>query len=170
VIVDGNICGVIGTRKCALAFESRDSLLMRTAIRLGLTIDYELEAVTSEGFESGGMQNGPVPNFNYRWTERSVIDTVASYDPAYKQKIDFFYELRIPVLRFMQTGRPLMRLVGLALIPFSRLFRWVAPRQCNEFAFAIRRTGELQPWMETDTRMSRDYAISHGRMYRPVGS
>jgi SAM-dependent methyltransferase len=152
-------------RKCALAFEARDSLLMRAAIRLGLTIDYELEAVTQEGFKSGGMQNGPIPNFNYRWTERDVRDTIASYDPAHQQRIDFFYELRIPVLRFARTGRPLLRLIGLALIPFSRLFVLLAPKQCNEFAFAIRRTGKLQPWMETETQMSRRYAVEHGRMY-----
>jgi SAM-dependent methyltransferase len=152
--------------KCALAFDARDSLLMRIAIRLGLTIDYELEAVTHEGFESGGLRNGPVPNFNYRWTERGVIDTIASYDPAYQQKIGFFYDLRIPVLRFAKTGRPILRMIGLMLIPFSRIFVMLAPKQCNEFAFAVRRTNQLQPWMETETRMSERYAIEHGRMYR----
>src|SRR5438445_1104277 len=58
------------TKKCALAFEARDSLLMRTAIRLGLTIDYEIEAVSGSNFEYGGLNNGPIPNYNYRWTER----------------------------------------------------------------------------------------------------
>lgn len=154
-------------RKCALAFEARDSLLMRTAIRLGLTIDYEVEAVTGD-FKTGGMNNGPIPNFNYRWTERGVEHTIASYDPAYQQKIDYFYELRIPVLRFAQTGRPIIRLIGLALIPLSRLFVLLAPRQCNEFAFAVRRTGKLQPWMETETQASKHYARDHGRMYAKV--
>jgi hypothetical protein len=32
-------------RKCVIAFESRDSLLIRTAVRFGLMLDYELNAI-----------------------------------------------------------------------------------------------------------------------------
>ena len=60
---------------------------------------------------------------------------------------------------------PSFIIVGLMLIPFSRIFVMLAPKQCNEFAFAVRRTNQLQPWMETETRMSERYAIEHGRMY-----
>ncbi len=59
-------------RKAAVVFEARDSLMMRTAVALGFTGDFELEAVSGEGYESGGLNNGPIPNLNFRWTEREV--------------------------------------------------------------------------------------------------
>jgi SAM-dependent methyltransferase len=153
-------------RKCVVAFEARDSVMMRAAIRLGLTTDYELEAV-SQDFKSGGVSNGPIPNFIYRWTERDVRDTIASYDPAHVHKIEFFYDLRIPIQRFTSTGNTVLRLLGLMVEPLSRIFARLAPQQCNEFAFAICRTNVLQPWMESESLMSLSYATEHGRMYRP---
>jgi SAM-dependent methyltransferase len=152
-------------RKCAVAFEARDSLMMRAAIRFGLTTDYELEAVSVD-FQTGGVSNGPIPNYIYRWTEREVKDTIASYDPAHTHRIDFFYDLRIPMQRFTNTGRTALKLIGLAVIPLSRIFVLLAPKQCNEFAFAIYRTETLQPWMESESRMSKRYAIDNDRVYR----
>jgi hypothetical protein len=35
----------------------------------------------------------------------------------------------------------------------SAVFAKLLPKQCNEFAFAITKTGQLQPWMESATRM-----------------
>ncbi len=37
-------------RKAAVVFEARDSLMMRSAVALGFTNDFELEAVSSEGY------------------------------------------------------------------------------------------------------------------------
>jgi ubiquinone/menaquinone biosynthesis C-methylase UbiE len=51
-------------KKAAIVLEARESLLMRLAVRLGFTNDFELESVTSHGLESGGMRNGPIPNLN----------------------------------------------------------------------------------------------------------
>jgi len=48
-------------RKCALAFEARDSFVMRTAIKLGLTLDYETNSVTPGG--RGGVADTGIPNF-----------------------------------------------------------------------------------------------------------
>lgn len=47
-------------RKAVLVIEARDNLLIRTAVKLGFTVDYELEAVSDEGFETGGIANGSV--------------------------------------------------------------------------------------------------------------
>jgi hypothetical protein len=69
-------------RKAAAVFEARDSLMMRSAIALGFTGDFELEAVSGEGYESGGLNNGPIPNSNFRWTEREVVETIRAADPA----------------------------------------------------------------------------------------
>jgi SAM-dependent methyltransferase len=143
-------------RKCAVAFEARDSLMMRTAVRLGFTMDYEVSAISADG-KSGGVADSGIPNFIYRWTERDVRDTIVSYDPAHVPQIKFFYDLRIPLQRFARAGNRAMRMVGLLIEPLSRIFAAVAPKQCNEFAFAIAKTGTLHPWMMSETRM-------HGRL------
>jgi SAM-dependent methyltransferase len=133
-------------RKCAVAFESRDSLIMKTAVRLGLTMDYEIDSITPDG--RGGVADTGIPNFIYRWTEREIRKTIASYDPEHAQSIAFFYDLRIPIQRFTASGNHLLRLIGLLVEPLSRLFAAVLPRQCNEFAFAILKTNASQPWIK----------------------
>lgn len=40
---------------------------------LGVALDYELPAVSENNFTHGGVENGPIPNYVYRWTEREVI-------------------------------------------------------------------------------------------------
>lgn len=132
-------------RKAAIAFEARDSLLMRTAVRLGLTVDYEIDSVTADG--KGGVAESGVPNFVYRWTEREVFKAIASFDPRREPKIEFFYDLRLPILRFERSGNRTMRRIGAMIAPLSRLFAVALPSQCNEFAFAVAKTGERHPWI-----------------------
>jgi SAM-dependent methyltransferase len=132
-------------RKAAIAFESRDSLLMRMAVKLGFTMDYETDSVTPDG--RGGVAETGIPNFVYRWTEREIWKVIATFDPARKPRIEFFYDMRIPIRRFERSGNQAMRALGLLVEPLSRVFALMLPSQCNEFAFAIHKTGELQPWM-----------------------
>jgi hypothetical protein len=133
-------------RKCVVAFESRDSLVMRLAVRLGLTEDYELSAISPDG-KSGGVADTGVPNFIYRWTERDVRKTIASYDPSRPPQLRYFYDLRIPIQRFTRSGNRILRSIGRIVEPASRLFALLVPKQCNEFAFAISKTGTLHPWI-----------------------
>ncbi len=140
-------------RKCVVAFEARDSLMIRAAIRFGLTESYELHAVKMSDRLAGGVANGPVPNFVFRWTEREVTKTIASYDPAHIPTIHFFYNLRVPLLRFTQAGNRLLRSVAVLVEPASRIFARLFPKQCNDFAFAIVKGRQLQPWMESSNRM-----------------
>ena len=65
-----------------IAIEARDSLLMRVAVRFGFSSKYELEAVVAQGGRSGGLENGPIPNYIYRWTEREFKKTIRSCDPV----------------------------------------------------------------------------------------
>jgi SAM-dependent methyltransferase len=132
-------------RKEVIAFESRDSLLMRTAVHLGLTEQYEVSSVTVDG--QGGVAESGIPNFVYRWTERDVMKAIASYDPTRAPSIKFFYDFRVPIYRFSISGRPLMHVIGVLLEPLSRIFAKLIPKQCNEFAFAISKDGGLHPWI-----------------------
>jgi SAM-dependent methyltransferase len=133
-------------RKCAVVFEARDSILMRVAIRLGLTEKFERSAISADGM-TGGVGDTGIPNFIYRWTERDVEKTIASYDPSHVPDIRFFYDLRLPIQRFARSGNKMMRTIGVLVEPLSRIFATVLPKQCNEFAFAISKTGVQQPWI-----------------------
>jgi SAM-dependent methyltransferase len=133
-------------RKCAVAFEARDSLMMRAAVRFGLTLSYEVDAISADG-KSGGVANTGIPNFVYRWTERDVINTIASYDPTRAPKVAFFYDLRLPIQRLTRSGRTHLRLIALMIEPLSALLARLAPKQCNEFAFAVSKNGVIHPWI-----------------------
>jgi len=137
-------------RKCALVFESRDSLAMRAACALGLTAEHELEAVVGNEFRFGGVRNTPVPNFVYRWTEREVRKTVQSHAPHARPHIRFFYGLRIPTSRLLRSRRVLIRLAARALAGVIPPLSPLLGRQRNLFAFLIEKPslpGDLQPWM-----------------------
>ena len=133
-------------RKCAVAFEARDSLLMRAAIRAGLTEEFERSAISADGMR-GGVADTGIPNFVYRWTEREVKKTIASYEPARIPQISFFYEMRLPIQRFTRTGNRALRFCALMIEPLSRVFAAIFPSQCNKFAFAVSKTAPLQSWI-----------------------
>jgi SAM-dependent methyltransferase len=86
-------------RKGAIAFEARDSLVVRAGVRLGVVEEYEVTAVAANEGRWGGVRNGPVPNHVYRWTEREVRKTVRSLLPSHQHDIRFAYGLRVPADR-----------------------------------------------------------------------
>jgi ubiquinone/menaquinone biosynthesis C-methylase UbiE len=77
-------------RRGVLAFEARDSLLMRAAVRANKVPLYEACAVRSHGFRYGGVRNTCVPNYIYRWTESEVEKTIASYAPHAPHRIRYY--------------------------------------------------------------------------------
>ena len=76
---------------------------------------------------------------------------IASYDPSFIPQIRFFYDLRIPIQRYTRTGNHAMRVVGLLIEPLSKIFAAVAPKQCNEFAFAVSKAVIRQSWISAET-------------------
>lgn len=138
------------SRKGVLVIEARDSAIMRFAVGFGLTLAYETDAVVNGG---GGLRNGPIPNYIYRWTEREVFKTVESALPGTVNPLRFFYGLRLPDRR-MACGsifkRHTYRMVSLA----ARAIFALIPQQGNEFGFAIIKTNELKPWMRRGQRFA----------------
>lgn len=136
-------------RVAAIAIESRDSALMRLAVRLGAVDEYELAAVVAHGLRSGGVANTSTPNYVYRWSEREVEKTVASFAPHARHRIRFFREFELPEA-LVEADRGLrarvLRVAGPVVAGVTRAL----PRQANLFAFAIekpRLPDDLQPWM-----------------------
>jgi hypothetical protein len=134
-------------RKQAIAFESRDSLLMRLAVALHLTLDYELNAIVGD---TGGVANTGTPNFIYRWTEHEIGKVMASADPRRVPTIRYFYDLRLPIRRFSESGNIALIWLARVVEPLSRVVAKLAPKQCNEFAFAISKTGPLHAWIDPE--------------------
>jgi SAM-dependent methyltransferase len=140
-------------RAAVFVLESRDSRLMRAAVRLGFGDEYELTAVAAHGFESGGVRNTNVPNYVYRWTEREVEKTIASNAPEARHRIRFFHELELPYSVLDQRRNRLWGTAARILSPPLSFVAKVAPGQANLFAFLVCKPelpGDLQPWMTVE--------------------
>ena len=72
-------------------FEARDSSTMRWMLRMKLTHEYEHAAVFHNGGRYGGVNNTGVPNYVFRWTEREIEKTIASYAPALRHRFRVFW-------------------------------------------------------------------------------
>ena len=145
-------------REGIVAIESRDSALMRIAVRVGMADAYELAAVTDQGFRTGGLDNTSVPNHVYRWTEAEVVKTLRSFDPTGRPRIEFRYGLRLPTAE--ATGRR-RRLAGRLAKPALRALCAVFKGQSNQLAVIARRPAELYPWLhqvEGQIQFNPDYS------------
>jgi ubiquinone/menaquinone biosynthesis C-methylase UbiE len=132
-----------------LVLEARDSLAVRWACRLGFALDYEVTAAAEEGWDHGGVNNSGVPNYVYRWTEREVFKTLASYNPEGRLSIRFFHGMDLHYGFVALTSRA--RAAALRVLsPVLSLLTWLFPSQANCFAFWVtkpRYPGDLQPWL-----------------------
>lgn len=148
------------SRKGIIAVESRDSLLMRVAIKLGLTTEYEFAAVAVSNGTRGGLRATPIPNRVHRWTEREVINTTNNFVPDLVLQHRFMYGYRFPFKRVAIERSAKRRAMIVMLSNFKWLLEKLLPRQGNQFAFVVTRTGETKPWIkmdETGTRVDLEY-------------
>ena len=156
------------SRVAVLALESRDSALMRLGVRIGVVDDYELAAVAAHGLEAGGVANTSTPNFVYRWTEREVEKTLASYAPHAHHRIRYFREFELPDVLVRAARGPRGLALRLLRPPVGLLTR-ALPSQANLFAFAIekpRLPRDLQPWLRLDEGRPQPDEDAIGARYR----
>jgi SAM-dependent methyltransferase len=136
-------------RKGILGLESRDSASMRLAATLRLVDDYEVTAVAAHDFLAGGVANTAVPNYVYRWTERELEKTIASFAPHAQHRFLYLRELEIPWSVVEAGGGKRTRALRV-LLPLVRLLVRFVPSQANLFAFAVLKPEAsdcLQPWL-----------------------
>jgi SAM-dependent methyltransferase len=146
-------------RKGLIAMEARDSLLMRLSVALGQTPQFENISIAINGY--GGLRNGPLPNFIYRWTEREVRKTIETAAPHHEHDVRFFYRLDVPNYRLVMLS-PVKRALGWTLAHAAKVVGFLLPRQGNRFGFCIRKTGRFKPWMDaTGERVRSDYALGY---------
>jgi len=102
-------------RKTIIFFESKDSFLMRLAVKFNLTVDYEyVNEIPSNGY--GGRNNSRIPNYIYRWTKREFEKTICSYYPVGKNKFRYYHGLDIPTK--IEKNKLLTLLIKLVFILF----------------------------------------------------
>jgi SAM-dependent methyltransferase len=148
-------------RRVVLVLESRDSFLMRAGVRLRFTADYEIDSPFHDG--RGGVRDSEIPNFVYRWSEQEVRKTIQSFAPEYRDGFEFFYKLELPYHGLRSTGRTTRVKVMTMLSPLVWVFTKVLQRQGNRFAFAVYKTGQLQPWLKHENgRIALNEGFKHG--------
>jgi ubiquinone/menaquinone biosynthesis C-methylase UbiE len=135
-------------RKGVVVIESRDSALMRMAVRFGLTDVYELEGAALSNGQTGGYRDTNIPNYVYRWTERDVEKTVRSYHPETTPHIDYFYRYRLPTGSMSMSRSAIKRWITRSAGPVAKVFELVLPKQGNCFGFVVHKDGQLQPWLQ----------------------
>jgi|SRR5437588_147979 len=138
------VCGL-------LVFEPRDSIVARLGVLLNFGQEYEVSGISWNDFNYGGVENTEIPNYVYRWSEREVKKTISSFAPWGRHRFFFFYRLRIPWMRLQALRNKFWLITAYALQPFLRVFTWIFPKQCNNFAFAVFRPPvpqNLHPWIE----------------------
>jgi hypothetical protein len=149
-------------KKTVFFIEPNESWALRLLVRMSLSFPYEIAAVADNGYINGGMRNGPIPNYIYRWSERELRKSVFAYHPERLFDIhahaywDFYANERELLLREESRVAELARTVGphnlLALLHFvQRLFNGFGPlrAQGNKFFAAITKK-DLQPWITSE--------------------
>lgn len=135
-------------RQAAIVFESRDSLTIRAMGWLGLSQVYEWGAVVSNDCMAGGVRDTDIPNFVYRWTEREVQKTIATYAPHARHRIEYARGNTPPL--HATLGWSPRSILFRVLSPVYRLFVRLFPSQQNMFAFKIEKPtlpADLHPWL-----------------------
>jgi SAM-dependent methyltransferase len=137
--------------KGIVVFEPRDSLLTRWGAKLNFGQDFETAAVAANRGVAGGLRNSAIPNYVYRWTEREIEKTIASFCPWGQSRFLYRYALRIPWGRLQMMNRRTFLWAVRLLQPALQLFFRCFPKQANGFAFVVlkpRLPEDLRPWLE----------------------
>lgn len=139
-------------RKGILCIEARDSVLMKFAVSVGLTADYELEPAFLSDGSFGGFRNGPIPNYVYRWTEREFEKVINSFAPTHRHTFFYDYGYHVPVQRFAMARNRFYRFLGVAIPRLTKFAETVLRKQGNQFAFGASKNSSLQPWLTPDLK------------------
>jgi ubiquinone/menaquinone biosynthesis C-methylase UbiE len=137
-------------KKGAIAFESRDSLLMKILEQVGLSPSYEHLAVYYNDGKFGGVNNTEIPNYIYRWTEREIEKTINSYAPYAKHEFSYSYDNDEPFSANVEKKAFLKKLIISTAKPVYQLFVKLFPRQQNLFAFCVNKPdleADVYPWI-----------------------
>jgi hypothetical protein len=140
--------------------EPNDSWALGLLVRLKLSFPYELPAVIAHDYVEGGMRNGPIPNYIYRWTGHEVGKCVAAYHPERNFTVrpypywDFYANESDLLARRESRVASIAEAIGpssfVKLLHAAQAILNLLPplrAQGNKFFCAISK-GDLHPWIE----------------------
>lgn len=133
-------------------FEPKDGFFTRLGARLGFGQTYEDAAVFHNDFRAGGVVNGEIPNFVYRFTAHEIEKTVSSFLPEGRQTFRFYWATRIPWERIESLRNPAYRVLVRGAAPVLERLGRLPPFANNLAAVVIkaRRPDDLHPWIRLD--------------------
>ncbi len=136
-----------------IAFESRDSLLIKLLEKINLTPSYEHMAVYANNGQFGGVNNSNIPNYIFRWTEREIEKTINTYCPQLKHSFAYNYANHFPLSLRLERNAEFRIFIAQTAQPFYKIFAWLFKRQQNLFAFRVDKPtnpNDLQEWLELE--------------------
>ena len=136
-----------------LSFESRDSVLMRLLIKLGLAQEYEQVAVFYNDCKFGGMNNTDIPNYVFRWTEREIEKTIQSFAPQHRHNFHYYYGSDFPASPKLELNNSFKVVFLMLFQPLYFIFSKIFYKQQNQFAFYVAKPTNddcLFPWLTRD--------------------
>ena len=140
-------------REGILAFESRDSVLMRFLIKVRVAQEYEQLAVFYNDCKFGGVNNTDIPNYVFRWTEREIEKTVQSFAPEHRHKFRYYYGSAFPAAPKLELNNSLKVIFLKLFEPLYFIFSKIFYKQQNQFAFYVAKPKNdegLFPWLTQD--------------------
>jgi hypothetical protein len=156
-------------RKGILLFEPYDNMITRLGVRLNIGQEYEHASVFYNGGDHGGVANGPIPNYVYRWTEKEIVKTIRCNAPVARHKIYFMHRMRIPWTQLRgRRNKVLYSLLWLAR-PALKFIELCFPKQSNNFAAIVLKPQlpqALHPWLHQDgedIRLNRQWLAARYR-------
>jgi SAM-dependent methyltransferase len=140
-------------RISVIAFESRDSFLIKMLEKINVTPSYEHMAVYANNGQFGGVNNTNIPNYIFRWTEREIEKTINTYCPQLKHSFAYNYGNHFPFSLRLERNAGLQITIAQVAQPFYKVFAQLFKRQQNLFAFRVNKPAnphDLQEWLEID--------------------
>jgi ubiquinone/menaquinone biosynthesis C-methylase UbiE len=137
-------------RREIIAFESRDSFIMKVLEILNISQTFEHAAVYDNDGRFGGVNNTDIPNFVFRWTERELEKTINAFSPIAKNVFTYWYANDSPRANELMRNHWINSLLLAVLLPIYKVFAFFFPKQQNLFAFSIKKHDEkttLHPWL-----------------------
>ncbi|MBK7099773.1 MAG: hypothetical protein IPH58_17595 [Sphingobacteriales bacterium] len=119
---------------------------------------YEHAAVFYNNCKYGGVNNTEVPNHIYRWPEREIEKTIASYTPYCKHRFIYKYGQAFPCTPQSENKGQLKLLLLKVIRPFYYIYAKIFPKQQNLFSFLIEKPGisnSIFPWLLYDNNSNK---------------
>ncbi|MGC1784506.1 MAG: methyltransferase domain-containing protein [Acidobacteriaceae bacterium] len=148
------------SRRHVILLEPNNSLAMRLLVKLRFSFPYELPAVIAHGFRTGGVRDGSIPNYIYRWNAMDLYQATASYlaESEFDLYTREYWDFNVDEVELRRRSETRIGSVTKVLGPrvflaslhsFQAVVNhipWLR-RQGNKFFGCIQKRSELKPWL-----------------------